>query len=406
MKMKILARVAVLTAAASLVACGGGGGNSDSPAPPPASGSPSPAPAPSPSPAPAPAEQTIVRVHAGSGVLYALTEAGELLATGEGHRCVIGDGTVQNRDAPVSLGMGWTHVVGASPVFALRQDGGLYGWGTQIGDGTTRTRCEPTLVGTGYRTVYTHQDDGGAPTATIAIKQDGTLWVWNDPELAPLSPLTPVQIGGDTDWVAAVSSSVGHYLALKDNGSLWAFGSNNYGQQGLGVIEGYRHVNWWTPRLVDVGPFRSVAAEGATSYAITASGDLYAWGRNGGRFGDNSSTDRALPTFVGSSYASIHPARFRTIALRDDGSVWAWGDNGLGHPVGDGTQVPRFAPVQVMSGATWLSNTSAHALALDQQGRTWGWANYDYRVNPITLELGFAFSEVPVMFDFFAPRQQ
>ncbi|MEJ2575079.1 MAG: RCC1 repeat-containing protein, partial [Gammaproteobacteria bacterium] len=75
---------------------------------------------------------------------------------------------------------------------------------------------------------------------TIAIKTDGTLWAWgfnNDGQLGDGTDIyknAPVQIGTDTDW-AAVAAGDGHNLAIKTDGSLWDWGYNYYGQLGNGV---------------------------------------------------------------------------------------------------------------------------------------------------------------------------
>jgi len=108
-----------------------------------------------------------------------------------------------------------------------------------MGDGRCRILSQPcnqgrrNPVGMGWVTVaagYYH---------SLAIKADGTLWAWGDNNHGQLGDGTtaeghsPVHIGSDTDWVM-VSAGYLHSLAIKADGTLWAWGYNGYGQLGLG----------------------------------------------------------------------------------------------------------------------------------------------------------------------------
>ncbi|MEK7778442.1 MAG: RCC1 repeat-containing protein, partial [Chloroflexota bacterium] len=74
---------------------------------------------------------------------------------------------------------------------------------------------------------------------SLALKIDETVWAWghnaygqlgNAPGGMPASPI-PVKVSGLTD-VKAVAAGGGHSLALKSDGSVWAWGYNYYGQLG------------------------------------------------------------------------------------------------------------------------------------------------------------------------------
>ena len=85
---------------------------------------------------------------------------------------------------------------------------------------------------------------------TIGIKTDGTLWAWGRNDYGQLGDGTntnknvPTQIGTDTNW-KLIAAGDNHTMAIKDNGTLWAWGRNNYGQLGDGTT-----VNKNTPFLV------------------------------------------------------------------------------------------------------------------------------------------------------------
>ena len=74
---------------------------------------------------------------------------------------------------------------------------------------------------------------------SLAVKSDGSLWAWGNNDYGQIGDGTtynrysPVPIGPDNDWVM-VSGGFSHSLAVKSDGQLWAWGKNNYGQLGLG----------------------------------------------------------------------------------------------------------------------------------------------------------------------------
>ena len=114
--------------------------------------------------------------------------------------------------------------------------------------------------------------------------------------------------------------------------------------------------------------------------AVKDDGSVWAWGDNGsGQLGDGTLANHSQPTSVpglgnvtkvsaGGSYTPY------TLALKSDGSVLAWGDNSLGQ-LGDGTSTRRLSPVQVsgLDNVTSISAGGAYALALKSDGNAWGW---------------------------------
>jgi len=352
----------------------------------------------------------LAKVHAGYLVTYAITADGELFATGMGSGCLIGDGDVADRPAPVSLGKGWASISGGHRLLALKTDGSLWGWGNNIGDGTNATRCAPTKIGDGFRTAYSPDSaDGGL---AVAVKQDGSLWAWLEQTSGTgfPQPLVLKQVGVETDWADAVVG-YDHYLALKTDGSLWSFGpeilwfsNQRYGHLGRPVAT---LADITTPQRVGSNTYKALSASQYTSYAVATDGSLYGWGGNflGGiwaALGDNGTASRSSPTLIGSGFVSVDAAPARVVALKADGSVWAWGPNGEFTPVGDGTRVERFAPVQVAAGWTTISASSS-VIGLDAAGNTVGWDIYGFYRDAGSRNFGFLSSRMPVQFDYFAP---
>jgi alpha-tubulin suppressor-like RCC1 family protein len=182
-------------------------------------------------------------VAGGNYYTIALKTDGTLWTWGRNSEGQLGDNTAISRSTPVTTFLGgnnWKSVAGFGfHTVALKTDGTLWSWGRnnygQLGDNTTTDRSTPVttfLGGTNWKSIAT----GGYHT--LAIKTDGTLWSWGANISGQLgindttSRNTPVTtIAGGTDW-KSISSGYRFSLAIKTDGTLWIWGSGGSGQLG------------------------------------------------------------------------------------------------------------------------------------------------------------------------------
>jgi alpha-tubulin suppressor-like RCC1 family protein len=216
------------------------------------------------------------------------------------------------------------------------------------------------------------------PDYSLAIKQDGTLWTWGenlpgqtDTESAEARAPTPARVGADSDWsVAAAGGS--HVLALKRDGSLWAWSANTHGQVGDGAAFG----GSGPVRVPSNTRWTCVAAGRGHSLAIGSDGALWAWGANdAGQLGDGTTSRRSAPTRVGTDtdWASVSAEGSTTVATRADGSLWAWGDNTRCLAADDPR--PLLAPTRIGFDSGWASVALGvgSMCAVKRDGSLWAW---------------------------------
>ena len=247
----------------------------------------------------------------------------------------------------------------------------------------------------------------GGARESIALRADGTVWTWglnscnpNHFGIGPCGKLgdgtttqrqEPVQVHGPgnvgyLDSVTAIMGGEHHNLALRADGTVWAWGGNFVGQLGTANF-----VNTETP--VQVSGLVSVTKLGGRGYhslAVEANGSVWAWGwNNDGQLGHDTSgqlcSSSLTPTCSNvpvqvveiSNPLTVTGGGFFSLALMPDHTVMGWGANGRGE-LGDGTEITRAAPVQVSAVLSHVVNISAgwdHAVALTADGRVWTWGD-------------------------------
>ncbi|WP_415835248.1 PKD domain-containing protein, partial [Corallococcus soli] len=281
--------------------------------------------------------------------------------------------------APAPRRVAWIAAGGAHSLI-VRQDGTSAAWGHngygQLGDGTTVDRLLPVPVRVQGLTGATALS--ATAYHTLALKQDGTVWAWgyNDSgqlgDAADALRMTPTTVSGLTG-VTALASGTYHSLALKQDGTVWAWGLNNLGQLGDGTTDS-RPARMPVPGLTGV---TALAASTYHSLALQQDGTVWTWGYNSsGQLGDGTTANRATPGRVQglTDVSAIASGLVHSLALKQDGTVWAWGRNTDGQ-LGDGMAANSPVPVRVqgLTGITAIVAGAYHSLALKQDGTVWAW---------------------------------
>jgi alpha-tubulin suppressor-like RCC1 family protein len=289
-----------------------------------------------------------IAIAAGAAHNVALKLDGTVVAWGYNGQGALGDGTTSDAYTPVDV----SGITGARAVasglyhsLALKSDGSVMVWGAgsqgQLGDGTsTPARLTPVVVPglTGVAAISANQN------YSLALKSDGSVWAWGD--LGVAGTATTARQITQLSGVAAIAAGWSHALALKTDGTVWAWGSNTRGQLGDGTQQ-----DQTTPvQVAGLSNVRAIAAGFYHSVAIKNDGSLWSWGGNdGGQHGNSSVGSQTTPQPVpGVSNATAAAAgNNTTIVLAGDGYVWGAGSNGLGE-LGDGSFVrnSRFSLVQ------------------------------------------------------------
>jgi alpha-tubulin suppressor-like RCC1 family protein len=218
---------------------------------------------------------------------------------------------------------------------------------------------------------------------SLALRDDGTVWAWGYNFNGQLGDgtttqrSTPVSLNALTG-VSAIAVGTNHSLALRSDGTVWAWGSNFNGQLGDGTTT-QRTVPTQVSGLTGV---TAIAAGVSHSLALKSDGSVWAWGYNiNGQLGDGSTTQRTVPTQVSSlsAVAGIGAGSSHSLAVKVDGSVWTWGLNSSGQ-LGDGTTTQRTAPVQVsgLAGVSAAAGGATHSLGVKTDGSVWAWGSNLY----------------------------
>jgi uncharacterized repeat protein (TIGR03803 family) len=297
-----------------------------------------------------------LEVAGGTGFSLTLRADGTVWGSGENAYGQLGNGGTLRRSTPInvsSLSSVVTVASGYQHAVALKSDGTVWTWGRgdsgQIGNGSSALRTlvpvQLTALGTNVTAI------AAGRSHTIAMKSDGTVWSWGNNAYGQLGNGTTSSVNVPTQIptlsnVIDVSAGDYHTLVLKSDGTVWAFGHNGNGRLGDGSSVSTR----LSPVKVSTitGGGLRVSAGASHSMALKDDGTVWAWGLNtSGQLGNGTLVNKSVPTLVNglSGILAIDAGGYHSIALKDDGTVWTFGENSSGQ-LGNGVKVDASTPVQ------------------------------------------------------------
>jgi len=326
---------------------------------------------------------------------------GRVHAWGANNSGQLGDGTTIDRNTPVQVSQasGMVGVIavaaGAEHSLALDSNGDIWAWGRnavgQLGDGGNADRSLPVRLAGVFSGIITDIDAGGSHS--MALDSKGDVWSWGGNNYGQLGDGSMIDrnvpvplVGLAPPGVKAISAGVGHSLVLDARGVIYSWGLNNRGQLGRATLPTVLPM----PITVPFPPqrFIEIVAGGEHSLAIQDDGRVWAWGADGaGQLGDGAPPlDQLVPVAVGQTNGFTRAVRIavgntHSLALTARGRVYAWGINVEGQ-LGDGSTLPgssAHSPVLSsaipgLPGATAIAAGGEHSgvLMSDAKIKTWG----------------------------------
>ena len=290
---------------------------------------------------------------------------------------------------PIQLGTATDWIFfknGMVNTFAIKNDGTLWGCGNnQLGSLGVNSTTQQFNTFQQITTATNWVKVAPSYFFTIALKSDGTIWAWgqNDTYQLGNSPATaqqlfPIQVGTATDWVDIATGTNRTAFAIKADGTIWGWGSNPSSI----IVLGSSTSSVSTPTQVGTDTdWVKMSVGGQHILAQKQDGTLWSWG-GGNALGlggtpSVTNTPHQITTDVWKDFCAGNGTSF---GIKSDGTLWAWGVNTNGQ-LGEGTSSNRNIPTQIGTDTNWntvQARNFATSMATKTDGTVWYWgANYN-----------------------------
>jgi alpha-tubulin suppressor-like RCC1 family protein len=278
----------------------------------------------------------------------------------------IGNESVVNISSPVAVATDktWRNVFGNyGTTFALSNDYKIWAWGYnnygQLAQQDLIHRSSPVQI----LSASSWYDLSFAGSFVTAIDFNNKIWGWGNNSMNVLGDSTisgfssPIQIvSNDYNW-QKVSNGSRFYMAIRSDGTLWGAGLNSQGQLGR---EDTVHRSSIVQVIGDLSKWKSISCGYRFVTGIKENGTLWTWGSNNtGQLGDGTTVNRSSPvqtTLGGDDWLEVSISDLFVAAIKKDGRVYTWG---YGDVYGSLGNIPAYNksqsnPVQVETfGRLW-----------------------------------------------------
>lgn len=283
------------------------------------------------------------------------------------------------------------HVVGGGGYAIELRNGEIWAWGNnqfgQLGIGNNLNQESPVRE---FTNASNWADINPGESHVLAVKADGTLWAWGRNQFGQLGlgdnidRNIPEQIGFDNDWVT-IGCGGNQSFAIKTNGTLWAWGDNSSGQLGYGGTSNVP-LNSTPVQVGTASNWLHVAAGNNFTLALNSSGGMFTWGNDAfGQLGNGTSSAVFTPTQieVNSKWIVIEAGADYAMAIKSNGSLFSWGKNQRGQ-LGNNSTSNASSPVAISSSLPWIgmscgqsgsSGNVQHSIGLKADGSVWTWGD-------------------------------
>lgn len=301
---------------------------------------------------------------------------------------------------------------GTNYTLALKKDGTVWAWGDnysgQLGNGNSdlaHTTIPAKVVGP-EESSYSYLTDIIAIAAgdrhALALKSDGTVWAWGDNSLGQLGnadndyeeSFYPVQVqnknaNGALTNIIDIDCGYEHSLALEKDGTVWAWGSNEYSQLGIDPEIEYNVVPVQvvgTNGIDSLTNVKDIDAGGFYNISLKNDGTVFSWGLNSnGQLGNSLTSEESytpvkvrFPSSTEITSLSAGGYEGHSLAIDSEGYVWAWGSNDYGQ-LGINSYQDKDIPFKISTLDDIIEISAGgedgHSMALDKDGRVWAWGS-------------------------------